>query len=58
MLLPGPEAMQLVTYAGWRMHGVKGGLAAGLMFVTPGALVILGLAMAYTTFGEGVTDSV
>ena len=33
MLLPGPEAMQLATYAGWRLHGVKGGLAAGLLFV-------------------------
>lgn len=52
MLLPGPEAMQLATYAGWRMHGVKGGLAAGLMFVIPGALVILALAMAYITFGQ------
>jgi chromate transporter len=52
MLLPGPEAMQLATYAGWRMHGVKGGLAAGLMFVIPGSLVILGLAMAYMTFGQ------
>ncbi|MEQ1652365.1 MAG: chromate transporter, partial [Hyphomicrobium sp.] len=37
-LLPGPEAMQLATYAGWRLHGVKGGLAAGLLFVLPGAL--------------------
>lgn len=52
MLLPGPEAMQLATYAGWRMHGVKGGLAAGLMFVTPGALVVLALAMAYETYGQ------
>ena len=33
MLLPGPEAMQLATYSGWRMHGVLGGLLAGLMFV-------------------------
>ena len=31
-LLPGPEAMQLATYAGWRLHGVRGGLAAGLLF--------------------------
>ena len=35
MLLPGPEAMQLATYAGWRMHGVRGGLVAGLLFVLP-----------------------
>ena len=52
MLLPGPEAMQLATYAGWRMHGVMGGLIAGLLFVLPGALVILALAMIYVTFGQ------
>jgi chromate transporter len=50
-LLPGPEAMQLATYAGWRLHGVRGGLAAGLLFVSPGALVILTLAALYTTYG-------
>ena len=47
MLLPGPEAMQLATYVGWRLHGLKGGLAAGLLFVLPGALVVLALSMAY-----------
>jgi chromate transporter len=52
MLLPGPEAMQLATYAGWRLHGVRGGLAAGLLFVIPGALVVLGLAMLYAEFGK------
>jgi chromate transporter len=46
-LLPGPEAQQLATYIGWRLHGVKGGLAAGLLFVIPGALVILGLSLLY-----------
>jgi chromate transporter len=46
-LLPGPEAQQLATYIGWRMHGVKGGLAAGLLFVVPGALVILALSILY-----------
>lgn len=50
-LLPGPEAMQLATYAGWRLHGLKGGLAAGLLFVLPGALVILALSVLYATFG-------
>ena len=40
MLLPGPEAMQLATYAGWRLRGVPGGLIAGGLFVMPGALVI------------------
>ncbi len=52
MLLPGPEAMQLATYAGWRLHGVKGGLVAGLLFVIPGALVVLALAMIYALFGN------
>jgi len=52
MLLPGPEAMQLATYAGWRLHGVRGGLAAGLMFVAPGAAVVLALAMIYAAFGN------
>ncbi len=41
MLLPGPEAMQLATYAGWRLHGVRGGLLAGSLFVLPGAVIIL-----------------
>ena len=52
MLLPGPEAMQLATYAGWRLHGVKGGLMAGLLFVLPGALVVLALSMLYGAFGN------
>ena len=52
MLLPGPEAMQLATYAGWRLHGVRGGLAAGLAFVLPGAAVVLVLSMIYAAFGQ------
>src|SRR5262245_31252022 len=52
MLLPGPEAMQLATYVGWRLHGVRGGLAAGLLFVLPGAFVILALSMLYAGFGK------
>lgn len=52
MLLPGPEAQQLATYAGWRLHGVKGGLAAGGLFVLPGLLVILTLSALYVTYGE------
>jgi chromate transporter len=51
-LLPGPEAMQLATYSGWRLHGVKGGLAAGLLFVLPGAALILALSMLYAEFGS------
>ncbi|HEV7232965.1 MAG TPA: chromate efflux transporter [Sphingorhabdus sp.] len=46
-LLPGPEAQQLATWIGWRLHGIKGGLAAGLLFVIPGALVILALSILY-----------
>ena len=52
MLLPGPEAMQLATYAGWRLHGIAGGLAAGLAFVLPGAAVVLALSMIYAAFGN------
>lgn len=52
MLLPGPEAMQLATYTGWRLHGLAGGLAAGLLFVLPGAFLVLALAMIYAAFGE------
>ncbi|MCV2876606.1 chromate efflux transporter [Rhodobacteraceae bacterium XHP0102] len=47
MLLPGPEAMQLATYAGWRLRGTLGGLIGGGLFVLPGAMVIMGLAALY-----------
>lgn len=46
-LLPGPEAQQLATWVGWRLHGWRGGLAAGLLFIIPGAVVILLLSMIY-----------
>ncbi|MGQ0672453.1 MAG: chromate efflux transporter [Hyphomicrobium sp.] len=52
MLLPGPEAMQLATYAGWRLHGTLGGLAAGLLFVLPGAALMLALAIFYAMYGN------
>ena len=52
MLLPGPEAMQLATYAGWRLHGQRGGLVAGLLFVLPGAALMLALAAGYAAFGS------
>jgi chromate transporter len=51
-LLPGPEAMQLATYLGWLMHGVRGGVAAGLLFILPGALVMLGLSLIYALLGN------
>lgn len=53
MLLPGPEATQLATYVGWLLHGVRGGLAAGILFVLPGALVMLGLSLLYA-LGRGI----
>ncbi|HEV2865163.1 MAG TPA: chromate transporter, partial [Allosphingosinicella sp.] len=40
MLLPGPEAQQLATYVGWLLHGVRGGLVAGGLFIVPGAAAI------------------
>ncbi|MCC7251299.1 chromate efflux transporter [Hyphomicrobium sp.] len=52
MLLPGPEAMQLATYVGWRLLGLAGGIAAGLLFVLPGALIVLALSMVYAAFGN------
>ncbi|WP_376087315.1 chromate efflux transporter [Roseomonas sp. CCTCC AB2023176] len=51
-LLPGPEAQQLATYLGWLMHGVRGGLAAGTLFVVPGATVMLALSVLYATVGS------
>ena len=51
MLLPGPEAMQLATWSGWRLRGTLGGLIAGLLFVAPGALVVLALAALYAAYG-------
>ena len=52
MLLPGPEAMQLATYIGWLLQGVRGGLIAGALFVLPGFLVLLALATLYVTLGD------
>jgi chromate transporter len=50
MLLPGPEAQQLATYIGWLMHGYRGGLTAGLLFVLPGFVSILALSLLYVSF--------
>ena len=52
MVLPGPEAQQLATYIGWLLHGVKGGLVAGSLFVLPGFLSILVLSVLYAGFQE------
>lgn len=51
-LLPGPEAQQLATWIGWRLHGWPGGLAAGLLFVIPGAAVILALSALYAVAAQ------
>src|SRR5215203_5738449 len=53
MLLPGPGAPKRATYVGWLLHGVRGGLVAGILFVIPGALVMLGLSLLYA-LGRGV----
>jgi chromate transporter len=59
MLLPGPEAQQLATYIGWALHGWRGGLVAGLLFVLPGLACILALSAAYGLFSDtGWLDAV
>ena len=52
MLLPGPEAQQLATYIGWLMHGWRGGVVAGVLFVLPGFFVMLALSAAYALWGQ------
>ena len=52
MLLPGPEAQQLATYCGWLLHRTLGGLVAGLLFVLPGFLAIMGLSIVYAAYGD------
>jgi chromate transporter len=51
MLLPGPEAQQLATYLGWRLHGARGGIAAGVLFVLPSVFILLGLSWLYMAGG-------
>jgi len=52
MLLPGPEAQQLATYIGWLLHGWRGGVVAGVLFVLPGFFVMLALSTAYALWGQ------
>jgi chromate transporter len=51
MLLPGPEAQQLATYLGWRMHGIRGGVVAGVLFILPSAFLLWGLSWIYVEYG-------
>lgn len=51
MVLPGPEAQQLATYIGWLMHGTRGGIAAGALFVLPSLLLLIGLTWLYMAYG-------
>ena len=52
MLLPGPEAQQLATYIGWLMHGVRGALIAGILFILPGVVAIMALSWVYAIWGD------
>jgi chromate transporter len=52
MVLPGPEAQQLATYIGWLMHGVWGGIAAGVLFVLPSLFILSALTWIYLAFGD------
>jgi chromate transporter len=52
MLLPGPEALQLAIYLGWKLHGVRGGLVAGLGFILPAIVLLLGLSWVYARHGS------
>jgi chromate transporter len=52
MVLPGPEAQQLATYIGWMMHGTRGGIAAGALFVLPSLVLLVALAWVYLVFGQ------
>ena len=52
MLLPGPEAQQLATYIGWLLHGARGGLIAGGLFILPGVVAIMALSWVYVLFGQ------
>jgi chromate transporter len=52
MILPGPEAQQLAIYLGWRLHGIKGGIVAGVLFVLPSMILLLALSIVYARFGN------
>lgn len=51
MMLPGPEAQQLATYLGWYLHGIRGGICAGLLFILPAVFILWGLSLVYVCYG-------
>jgi chromate transporter len=51
MILPGPEAQQLATYIGWLLHGIRGGLVAGILFILPSIFILLALSIVYVSYG-------
>ena len=52
MVLPGPEAQQLATYIGWLLHGTRGGIAAGALFVLPSLVILIVLSWIYVRYGQ------
>ena len=52
MILPGPEAQQLAICIGWKLHGKRGGMAAGTLFVLPSMFILLALSVVYVRFGS------
>jgi len=52
MMLPGPEAQQLATYLGWSLHGIRGGICAGLLFILPATFILWGLSLIYVEYGS------
>lgn len=52
MLLPGPEAQQMAIYMGWLLHGIRGGIIAGVLFVLPSVFILMSLSILYVTFGD------
>src|SRR5580693_1830249 len=52
MTLPGPEAQQLAIYIGWKLHGKRGGIVAGTLFVLPSMFILLALSVVYVRFGS------
>ena len=52
MVLPGPEAQQLATYIGWLLHGVRGGIVAGGLFVLPSLVILVALSWIYMRYGS------